>query len=95
MSTFLTLNNWYIMPEATDPYRAPEMRRMVLHGEMHDGFTFPFRTWYEDLVLENEELGQFGSVSCNSFYLGNPKDDYEEVFSDARARVIAQFKGMK
>lgn len=89
-----TLENWSLI-DTDDPYTAPELRKVRLHGIVHDHPRFNDG----DEVMTSSIVGATGDTimtSSGSLYtLGKVNPDYEEKYPNARERLFQSMRGAK
>jgi hypothetical protein len=85
-----TINHWFIAPDKSDPYIAPELRSSRLfgyvegHPELQDGLPIITST------IVGVVNGKVVTRSGTSYELLDPDPGYEAEFPNAKARVLGQ-----
>ena len=87
----VTLNDWCIA-STWSPYTAPELMYPKLYGncEGHPRHTDGTFIVTSDIVSVDGE--QLLSKSGTKYVLGNPAADYEEMFPNAKQRLIEHIR---
>lgn len=89
----MILQNWSLV--FRDPYKAPEIQHPALHGKVYghprfeDGSTVTTSS-----VVGITEDGKIKTYSGSEYELGVVDQKYEELFPNARERIIQATKEM-
>lgn len=78
-----TIENWYLGFPNPSPYDPPERISPILYGDLgekHKRFSTP--------VSYCEESNVLTTTTGSKYLLGNPKEDYEKHYPNARKRLI-------
>jgi hypothetical protein len=88
----MRLENWSVVFSETDPYLAPELQKIALHGNVYghprfdDGSSVTTSTIKElrgELIITN---------SGSEYELGEVDPEYEKRYPEARQRIFKSLK---
>jgi hypothetical protein len=83
-STTVNIEDWILVEDNSDPYKAPEQRGRQLMGRVYGHPKFE-----DGELVRTGELHTFdlttrsASTKSNQYYLGAPKSEYAEVYPQA------------
>ena len=82
----MKLENWAVV---FDPFKAPEARRPKLGGEVYGHPTRPDGQSITTSAVSHIEGQLVVTHSGSRYELGEPAADYEAMYPNAKARVLA------
>lgn len=88
----MKLEKWYIGPRSDgDPYQPPETQP-ALHGNVYGHPDYKDGTFITTSLLKRVKDGKVETQSGSLYELGEVATEYEAVYPNAKARVLAQEK---
>ena len=84
------INNWFIAPDTSEPWRAPELRKTRLVGVVYGHPELADGTFIRTSVIDKVEDGLVVTRSGTRYELMDPDPAYEAAFPNAKGRVLGQ-----
>lgn len=80
--------NWCVVEDNSDPYRAPEARAKWVEGNIYGSRRFADGKYVHTSNIDSLDLSTRLVHTMNSVYeLGQPKDDYAAIYPRSRMPV--------
>lgn len=84
MATTVNIEDWILVEDNSDPYKAPELRARQLIGRVFGHPRFEDGEVVRSGSLETFDItARSASTRSTSYYLGAPKSDYAEKYPEA------------
>ena len=83
-----TLHDWAIVPSPLGPYDPPETVRQRLHGVVQGHERFEDGNQITTSIIKGKQGDAVVVASGNRYLLGEPSDDYERHFPNAKRRLF-------
>lgn len=88
----MILKNWSVVNPNPDPYKAPELQKGCLHGEVygHPRFEDGHRITTSSIVgLDGDYILTY---SGSEYELGDVDSEYEKIYPDVRERLFKSLR---
>lgn len=82
------IEKWAVVVDNQSHYRAPELRRHFLTGEVHDHPRFKEGDEITTTSIQGKREGKVVTLSGSEYELGVPHPDYEKTFPNSKERLL-------
>ena len=85
----MRLENWSIIQDDSDPYKAPEIRKQLLVGDVYGSAKFKDgKTIQVSRVIASNGINIVVTNSGNKYKLGEVDPEYLKAYPNAKQRLI-------
>ena len=84
----LKLENWSLVFGNPDPWLAPELQHICLHGKVFNHPNHGNGTWIRTSRIIRKEKGFIVTHSGSKYELGKVNPDYEKEYPGAKDRLL-------